>query len=104
LKSNVALAQGKFIPSWTFALVVQAGYDPLLGLVAAIATGTVLGLLVGSLVVYANLSSLIATLGMNFVLRGIIQIFTEGKSIAMVTLNQTFAFRMFSSVLWGVPV
>ena len=30
-----------------------------------------------------NLSSLIATLGMNFMLRGIILIFTEGKSIAL---------------------
>ena len=51
---------------------MQAGYDPFLGIAAAIVTGTVLGLLVGILVVYANLSSLIATLGMNFMLRGLI--------------------------------
>ena len=43
-----------------------------------------LGFLVGALVVYASLSSLIATLGMNFVLRGLILIITEGKSIALV--------------------
>ena len=90
--------------AWAFALVVQAGHDPFLGILAAIATGLVLGLFVGVLVVYANLSSLIATLGMNFVLRGIILIATEGKSIALVTLGQTWAYKLFSSVVWGIPV
>jgi ribose/xylose/arabinose/galactoside ABC-type transport system permease subunit len=89
---------------WSFALVVQTGYDPFLGIVAAVATGLVLGLSVGALVVYANLSSLIATLGMNFVLRGIILIFTEGQSIALVTLDETWAHRLFSSMVLGVPV
>jgi simple sugar transport system permease protein len=90
--------------AWAFALVVQAGHDPFLGILAAIATGLLLGLFVGVLVVYANLSSLIATLGMNFVLRGIILIVTEGKSIALVTLGQTWAYKLFSSVVWGIPV
>ena len=38
----------------------------------------------GSIVVYAGLSSLIATLGMNYMLRGLILIITEGKSIALL--------------------
>ena len=90
--------------AWMFALVVQAGYDPFLGLAAAIVTGIFLGFIVGSLVVYANLSSLIATLGMNFMLRGLILIFTEGKSISLGTLGDTWAFNIFSSIVWGVPV
>jgi ribose/xylose/arabinose/galactoside ABC-type transport system permease subunit len=90
--------------AWMFALVVQAGYDPFLGLAAAVATGIVVGVLVGSLVVYCNLSSLIATLGMNFMLRGLILIFTEGKSISLPTLADTWAFQLFNSVVWGVPV
>ena len=52
--------------SWIFALLVQAGHDPFLGMAAAILTGSALGFCVGALVVYAGLSSLIATLGMNF--------------------------------------
>lgn len=90
--------------AWMFALVVKAGFDPFLGMAAAIITGAALGALVGALVVYGNLSSLIATLGMNFVLRGVILIFTEGKSIAMPTLNQTAAFRIFSSEVFGLPI
>ena len=35
---------------WVFALVVQAGYDPFVGILAAVATGIVLGLCVGWLV------------------------------------------------------
>ena len=90
--------------AWAFALVVQAGYDPILGIAAAIITGAILSALVGALVVYGNLSSLIATLGMNFVLRGLILIFTEGKSIALVSLQDTWVFKVFSSEQFGVPV
>jgi len=64
----------------------------------------VLGFFVGTLVVYAGLSSLIATLGMNFLLRGLIQIVNEGKSTALTSLNQSWAYTIFSSQAWGIPV
>ena len=89
--------------AWMFALVVQAGFSPYLGLAAAMTTGAVLGFFVGSLVVYVRLSSLIATLGMNFMLRGVIQIVTQGKSIALVSLEQSSAKSAFSGVVLGVP-
>ena len=41
---------------------------------------------------------------MNFVLRGVILIVTEGKSIALVSLGQTWAYKLFSSVVFGVPI
>ncbi len=90
--------------AWMFALCVQAGLDPFIGLAAALVAGGILGAIVGALVVYANLSSLIATLGMNFLLRGLILIFTEGKSIAMPNLVDSWAYKLFSSEVFGVPV
>ncbi|EPE96398.1 ABC transporter permease subunit [Rhizobium grahamii] len=90
--------------SWAFALLVQAGFDPLIAMVAAILTGLVLGFCIGMLVVYAGLSSLIATLGMNFLLRGLIQIVNEGRSIALVTLGNSLSYKLFSSVILDVPV
>ncbi|MER9629945.1 ABC transporter permease [Mesorhizobium sp. M0296] len=90
--------------SWVFALVVQAGYDPFLGIAAAMVTGMLLGFLVGSLVVYGGLSSLIATLGMNFLLRGLIQIINEGRSTALTGLADSWAYKIFSSQLYGIPV
>jgi simple sugar transport system permease protein len=90
--------------AWMFALVVQAGYSPYLGVLAALATGMILGAFVGVLVVYFSLSSLIATLGMNFMLRGVIQIVMEGKSIALMSLTDSSARTVFARDLWGVPV
>ncbi len=89
--------------SLAFAVVVHGGYDPFLAFVAAIAVGTLLGFGIGSLVVYAGLSSLVATLGMNFMLRGAILIATQSKSIAMPELANSWAFTIFSSTLFGVP-
>ena len=90
--------------AWVFALVVQAGFDPLLAIAAAIVTGMALGLMVGALVVYANLSSLVATLGMNFMLRGLILMITQSKSIALVSLGDSWVYKIFSSQIYGVPV
>jgi ribose/xylose/arabinose/galactoside ABC-type transport system permease subunit len=89
---------------WVFALVVQAGYDPFLGMAAAVCTGLFLGFCVGWLVVHANLSSLIATLGMNFMLRGLIQINTEGRSIALVSLPKSTAYNVFARDFLGIPM
>ena len=89
--------------SWIFALVVQAGHSPYLAILSAIATGMLLGFVVGSTVVYLNLSSLIATLGMNFMLRGVIEIFTEGKSIALTSLTESSARTLFSDLIFDIP-
>jgi simple sugar transport system permease protein len=90
--------------SLAFAVVVQAGYDPFLGIAAAVAVGALLGFGVGALVVYGGLSSLVATLGMNFMLRGVILILTNSKSIAIPQLADSAAFQITSSQLWSVPV
>ncbi|RBP09076.1 monosaccharide ABC transporter membrane protein (CUT2 family) [Roseiarcus fermentans] len=89
--------------AWTFALVVHAGLSPFLGIAAALVTGMLLGACVGALVVTANLSSLIATLGMNYMLRGLILIATQGKSIPLLDLQDTTAGALFSSEFLGVP-
>ena len=90
--------------AWIFALVVHVGLSPFLGIVAALLTGMALGAGVGALVVTAGLSSLIATLGMNYMLRGFILIVTQGKSIALLELQDTTAGALFGGELFGIPV
>lgn len=90
--------------AWIFALLIQAGAPAGLAIVAALATGIVLGLGVGALVAYAQLSSLIATLGMNYMLRGLILIITQGKSIALFQLRDSTTAKLFSDDIFGVPV
>ena len=89
--------------AWIFALVVQAGFDPFLGIVTAMVVGMVLGFGIGAIVVYAGLSSLIATLGLNYMLRGLILIITQGKSIALLGLRDSWAYTVFSSNVAGIP-
>lgn len=91
------------VAAWVFAMVAQAGAPPLLAVFAALATGLLLGLFVGGLIVYGNLSSLVASLGMNFMLRGFIMICTGGKSIALVELMDQPLSRGLSGELWGIP-
>ena len=90
--------------SLAFAVVVQAGFDPFLAIAAAILTGAALGFGIGALIVYGGLSSLVASLGMNFMLRGAILILTQSKSIAMPQLADSLAFKVFSSNVFSVPV
>jgi ribose/xylose/arabinose/galactoside ABC-type transport system permease subunit len=90
--------------SLAFAAVVQAGFDPFLGIGAALIVGALLGFGVGALVVYGGLSSLVATLGMNFMLRGVILIITNSKSIAIPGVGDSLAFQITSTELWGIPV
>jgi len=90
--------------SLAFAAVVQAGFDPFIGILAALVVGAILGFGVGALVVYGGLSSLVATLGMNFMLRGVILIITNSKSIAVPQISDSIAFQITSTQLWGVPV
>jgi ribose/xylose/arabinose/galactoside ABC-type transport system permease subunit len=90
--------------AWIFALLVQAGFSPFLAILGALATGMILGYCVGALVVIASLSSLIATLGMNYMLRGFIMIVTQGKSIALLDLHDTTAGALLSGDFLGFPI
>ncbi len=92
------------VAAWVFALLVQAGFNPFLAVLAAMVTGAGIGASVGALIIYGNLSSMVASLGMNFMLRGFIMICTGGKSIALISLSDTPAYRILSGDLYGLPV
>lgn len=99
--------------SFAFITVVQFGIDQAaltgtepayaiygtLGILAALIVGVVLGYLNGLLVVHVGLSALVATLGMNFLLRGLINIMADGFSIAVTGLRGT----AFHTILTGDP-
>ena len=58
---------------------------------------------VGALAVYRSLSSLIATLGMNYMLRGLIMIITQGKSIALRGVKDTWLLPFLTGGLSSFP-
>lgn len=99
--------------SFAFVKVVQFGTEQatllgtepaygtyaMLGVIVALLVGVILGYLNGMLVVHIGLSALVATLGMNFLLRGLINIMTEGFSITVTGLRGT----PFQTILTGDP-
>jgi simple sugar transport system permease protein len=88
---------------WVFALGVQAGYDPFVAFVAGVVVGMALGTAIGAVVVFGGLSSLVATLGLSYLLRGAILIATSGKSIALVNLRGTAAYQVMAGTVFGLP-
>jgi simple sugar transport system permease protein len=87
-----------------FALCVDAGLSPWLALVPTAAVGAGCGLLNGILVAYLGLSSLVVTLGMNFLLRGVIQIETQGLGVPLDELQDTRFWNVFVGDINGFPV
>ena len=100
------------VSAWGFAACVQANLGPVVGLVVALLIGALAGLLNSLLITKVGLSALVSTLGMNFLLRGVIQIGTQGNGIPLTSITDS-AFnqllvgaRLFDvlpiQMVWGV--
>ena len=87
-----------------FAAAVTAGWNPFLGLLAALVIGILAGTLNGLLVTKVGLSSLVVTLGMNFLWRGFINIMTQGEGIPLTQLRGSAFFNLFVGDIGLVPV
>jgi ribose/xylose/arabinose/galactoside ABC-type transport system permease subunit len=85
-----------------FAMIARTGASPVLGLLAALATGALCGLLNG--ITQVGLSSLVSTLGMNFLLRGLIMIITGGLAIPLTFLLDTLIWKVFAGTIGVFPV
>ncbi len=84
------------LASYAFVSIVDRGGDPLAGIAAALVVGVVLGYINGILVVRIGLSALVATLGMNFFLRGFINILAQGFSIAIPEIRGSFIHSLMT--------
>ncbi len=84
------------LSSYAFVSIVDQGGEPLFGIAAALVVGAVLGFVNGILIVRIGLSALVATLGMNFFLRGFINILVEGFSIAIPEIRGTLIHTLLT--------
>jgi ribose/xylose/arabinose/galactoside ABC-type transport system permease subunit len=92
------------VAAWACALVIQAGWSPAIGILAALGAGALAGLVNGLLVTRAKLSSLVSTLGMNFFLRGLINLGTQGQGIPLTKQLADTSFRsIFAGELGPMP-
>jgi simple sugar transport system permease protein len=87
-----------------FAVVARAGANPYLALLISLLTGTFCGFLNGVLVTQVGLSSLVSTLGMNFLIRGLIMMLTQGLAIQLTFLRETVFWNIFAGRIGLFPV
>jgi ribose/xylose/arabinose/galactoside ABC-type transport system permease subunit len=92
------------ICAWAFAAGTRANWNPFLCVAAALVVGVISGLVNGLLVTRVRLSSLVATLGMNFLLRGLIHIGNQGYGISVTQLRDTSFSNFFIGDINGFPV
>ena len=69
---DLSFASTYALAAYVFALLVKSGVDPAIGILAGIVSGAAVGAMVGALIVVFRLSSLVASLGVLFLIRGII--------------------------------
>jgi simple sugar transport system permease protein len=92
------------ICAWAFAAGTRANWNPFLCVAAALVVGVISGFINGLLVTRVRLSSLVATLGMNFLLRGLIHIGNQGYGISVTQLRDTPFSNFFIGDINGFPV
>ena len=60
-----------------------------------VALGALIGLGIGLIVVYGRISSLVATLGLNFFILGIVNLLAQGKTITAPHAMDSFGYALF---------
>jgi simple sugar transport system permease protein len=87
-----------------FAYVTQWTNNPYLGLMACMLAGVACGLVNGLLITKLRLSSLISTLGMMFLLRGLVMIITEGRGVPMFQVADSNFYKIIVGKVGIFPV
>jgi len=91
--------------AFAFAYLVNtSGLNVWVALLIAVAVGIACGWANGILVTYIGLSSLVATLGMYFLLRGLVQVSSEGTGIPLAYLNDTDFRGLLVGRIGDLPV
>ena len=101
---DLSFASTYAVAAYVFALLVKAGFDPALCILAGLATGTAIGGLVGTLIVVFRLSSLVASLGVLFLLRGVILLLTNSRSITLLDIDTHWVYPLLVGKFYGFPM
>jgi simple sugar transport system permease protein len=101
---DLSFASTYAVAAYVFALLVKNGVDPAICFVLGILTGAAIGALVGMLIVVFRLSSLVASLGMLFLLRGVILLLTNSRSITIMEVENHWIYPLLVGNFYGFPM
>ena len=101
---DLSFASTYAVAAYVFALLVKNGVDPAICLVLGIFTGAAIGALVGTLIVVFRLSSLVASLGVLFLLRGVILLLSNSRSITIMEVENHWIYPLLVGNFYGFPM
>ena len=84
-----------------FAVVFQATGNVLLGFFACLAAGLFAGWLNGLIITKLAIPSLVATIGTQFLWRGVVLIVTNGQGMGMTPVTKSFLYPMLVGRVFG---
>ncbi|WP_158542964.1 ABC transporter permease [Phytoactinopolyspora halophila] len=91
------------IAAYAFAASYAQGLDPFAATLFAIVVGAFVGFINGCIVTYVGLPSLVVTLGMLFLLRGLVQVLSDGEATSLIGLHDTLFEQIFMAKWAWLP-
>ncbi len=87
-----------------FGLAFTATNSIILGVMAALGGGFLVGLTNGILITKVGMPSIVASLGMMFFLRGAVTLITDGSSIVMTGVSDHALYPVFTGTILNIPM
>ncbi|OGD35980.1 ABC transporter permease [Candidatus Atribacteria bacterium RBG_16_35_8] len=91
------------LSGFIFSITFKTTNSVILALIFSILSGVIVGFINGTLVTSIGIPSIVATLGMQFLIRGFSNIISNGLA-KTVTLDKTFSYKIFAEKLGVIPV
>jgi simple sugar transport system permease protein len=91
------------LSGYIFAVTFEATNSVILAFLVGLLSGAIVGFINGSLITLIGIPSIVATLGMQFLIRGFSNIISSGLA-KRVALDTTSSYKIFAERLWVIPV
>jgi len=91
------------ISGFVFAIIFETTGSVIIAIIGCLITGALVGLINGLLITKIGIPSIIATLGMQFFIRGFSNLVSQGRAYSM-GLRDTIYQKIFAGSLLGLPV
>ncbi len=91
------------LSGFIFAITFKATNSVILAIICSLLSGAIVGFINGTLVTSIGIPSIVATLGMQFLIRGFSNIISNGLA-KTIAVDKTISYKIFAEKLGAIPV
>jgi len=91
------------LAGFIFAITFKATNSVILAIICSLLSGAIVGFINGTLVTSIGIPSIVATLGMQFLIRGFSNIISNGLA-KTIAVDKTISYKIFAEKLGAIPV